>query len=405
MPGIAPVPPALPGPFRTTHLLVDAGGTAMLLFLAAAFIVPTLTWVEWGWPVEGAPGQSTELRMLLWSVLLSLLLPVLRIVSQSFGPAVRRESRYGGTGPSALQEVRSKAMHPRDYLKDVTLIKVPIALAEVLPPLIRRAYQQGGDLGEDTRDGHDTANGGCKWTPRYGDPRRQAECLGFAAADRSRAMSALQVAPHPPKLAETFIHSSVTLREAVIGLRCEILQNSTVEYSSLGDASYIGPNCTVGDAIIGKFCAIAASVRIGAPNHPMDRPSLHRFTYCPDYYSAVATRDAAFFAGRHADRVTIGNDVWIGHGVIVLPGVTVGDGAVLAAGAVVTKDVHPYTIVGGVTAKLIRERFPLEIAARLQRIAWWNWEFETIMARLEDFQSSDILAFCERWDGRDSLPQ
>ncbi len=205
-----------------------------------------------------------------------------------------------------------------------------------------------------------------------------------------------------PKLAETFIHLSATLREVTVGARCEILQNTAIEYSSLGDASYIGPNCMVGDAVIGKFCAIAAAVRIGAPNHPMDRPSLHRFTYCPEYYSAEATRDAGFFADRHADRVTIGNDVWIGHGVIVLPGVTVGDGAVLAAGAVVTKDVPPYMIVGGVPAKPIRPRFPTEIATRLQRMAWWDWEFETIMARLEDFQSSDVLAFCERWDEKDS---
>lgn len=216
-------------------------------------------------------------------------------------------------------------------------------------------------------------------------------------------MSDGQLAARAPKLAETFIHPSATLRDVVVGSRCEILQNSAVEYSTLGDASYIGPNCMVGDAVIGKFCAIAASVRIGAPNHPMDRPSLHRFTYCPEYYSAGVTRDAGFFADPHADRVTIGNDVWMGHGVIVLPGVTVGDGAVLAAGAVVTKDVQPYTIVGGVPAKPIRERLPAEIAARLQRMAWWNWDFQTIMARLEDFQSPDILAFCEKWERKNSL--
>ena len=73
-----------------------------------------------------------------------------------------------------------------------------------------------------------------------------------------------QLAARVPKLAETFIHPTATLRDVVVGLRCEILQNSAVEYSTLGDASYIGPNCMVGDAVIGKFCAIAASVRIGA---------------------------------------------------------------------------------------------------------------------------------------------
>jgi phosphonate metabolism protein (transferase hexapeptide repeat family) len=202
----------------------------------------------------------------------------------------------------------------------------------------------------------------------------------------------------PPKIAETVIDPSVTLRDATIGLHCEILQRTNVENASLGDFSYLGPDCMVSDATIGRFCAIASRVRIGAPNHPIDRPSLHRFTYCPEYYSETGSRDIAFFAARHADRVTIGNDVWIGHAVTVLPGVTVGDGAVLAAGAVVTKDVAPYTIVGGVPARKLRDRFPPGIAARFARIAWWNWPFETILQRLADFQSSDVEAFCDRWE-------
>ena len=201
-----------------------------------------------------------------------------------------------------------------------------------------------------------------------------------------------------PKIAETFIHPSVRLREATVGERCEILERSRVEYATVGDASYLGHDCQVADASIGKFCAIAAHVRIGPPNHPMDRPSLHRFTYVPEYYDATKRRDAGFFAARRAARTTIGNDVWIGHGVTVLAGVTVGDGAVLAAGAVVAKDVAPYTIVGGVPARVIRERFPRGIAARLQRIAWWDWPFAVVMERLADFQTEDVARFCDRWD-------
>jgi phosphonate metabolism protein (transferase hexapeptide repeat family) len=203
--------------------------------------------------------------------------------------------------------------------------------------------------------------------------------------------------PNRPKIAETVIHPTASIRASSIGRCCEILADTSLHAAELGDFSYLGPRCIVGDATIGKFCAIAAEVRIGAPNHPMDRPSMHRFTYCPEYYSADAVRDHAFFDRRKEDRAVIGNDVWIGHGVIVLPGVKVGNGAVLAAGAVVTKEVQPYTIVGGIPAKFIRERFTRTVAERLTSIAWWDWPFETIMERLADFQSSDIEAFCERW--------
>src|ERR1700744_2661147 len=118
-----------------------------------------------------------------------------------------------------------------------------------------------------------------------------------------------------PKIAETVIDPTVRLREATVGRCCELLRDCTVEYAEIGDFSYMGKDCTVANAQIGRFCAIAERVRIGAPNHPTDRPSLHRFTYVPEYYWATATRDHSFFADRKDDRVIVGNDVWIGHAV------------------------------------------------------------------------------------------
>lgn len=200
-----------------------------------------------------------------------------------------------------------------------------------------------------------------------------------------------------PKIAETWIDPSVKQRDVALGKRCEVLRETRLEYCSLGDYSYVGEHCEIADAAIGKFCAIANMVRIGAPNHPMQRASQHRFTYVPEYYCSDASRDADFFGARRAARVEIGHDVWIGHGAIVLPGVKIGDGAVIAAGAVVSKDVAPYSIVGGVPAKPLRDRFPEHIAAQLKAIAWWDWPEEMLFERLPAFQNNDIEGFCARF--------
>ncbi len=96
---------------------------------------------------------------------------------------------------------------------------------------------------------------------------------------------------------------------------------------------------------------------------------------------------------RRSKRVTIGHDTWLGHGSTILPGVTVGDGAAVGAGAVVSKDVAPYTIVGGVPAKPIRERFDRKTAERYQALAWWDWDHARLRAALDDFRHLSAEAF------------
>ena len=88
--------------------------------------------------------------------------------------------------------------------------------------------------------------------------------------------------------------------------------------------------------------------------------------------------------------ITIGNDVWIGYEAIILAGVTIGDGAIIGARAVVTKDVAPYTIVGGIPAKMIKKRFDDKTIADLLNMKWWNWPTEKIAQNIEAIQSGNM---------------
>ncbi len=155
---------------------------------------------------------------------------------------------------------------------------------------------------------------------------------------------------------------------------------------------------------IGRYCSINGTAKIWN-NHSLDcittSPILdHVGFYAWEQNDRIRAsvrkygthkENAAFenSAIRDNKPVTIGNDVWIGAYVSVLPGVHIGDGAVVAAGAVVTKDVEPYAIVGGVPAKVIRYRFDREIIDLLLEIKWWNWTQEEIEEKLELFYEPD----------------
>lgn len=201
------------------------------------------------------------------------------------------------------------------------------------------------------------------------------------------------------KLSETpLIDPTAEVTDCTLGRYTEVSVRSRISETELGDYSYIMEDCSVWCATIGKFANIASSVRINATNHPTWRATLHHFTYRAADYWPDADKEADFFARRRAHRVTIGHDVWIGHGATILPGVTVGNGAVIGSGAVVTKDVAPYTIVGGVPAKLIRERFPRQLAERFERLAWWDWDHARLRSALDDFRALDAEGFLDRYE-------
>ena len=200
--------------------------------------------------------------------------------------------------------------------------------------------------------------------------------------------------PRETRLSETpLVHATASVTATRLGIYTEIAERCSLNEVEVGDYSYLMRNCQVWAATIGKFANIASDVRINAPNHPTWRATLHHFTYRANDYWPDANRDDAFFDWRRENHVTIGHDVWIGHGATVLPGITIGNGAVIGAGAVVSHDVASYTIVGGVPAKLIRERFSREIGKRLDQLAWWDWDHGRIRDALDDFRGLSIEDF------------
>jgi hypothetical protein len=197
---------------------------------------------------------------------------------------------------------------------------------------------------------------------------------------------------------QAFIHPDCQITASTFGAYVEIGAGSRVANTSWGDYSYCDRTCDIANAEIGKFANIASFARIGATDHPMDKASLHHFLYRSADYWEGEQDDADWFAHRARRTSRIGHDTWIGHAAIIKPDVTIGHGAVVAAGAVVTKDVPPYTIVGGVTAQPIRRRFSESTGERMQSLAWWDWDNQRLRAALPDFRALSAEAFLEKYE-------
>ncbi len=195
-----------------------------------------------------------------------------------------------------------------------------------------------------------------------------------------------------------YIHPTATVKASTLGRYTEIGAGSQVLNSTIGDYSYAVENTQIAYATIGRFANIASHVRIYASQHPMDRASLHHFTYRSAWYFDGATDNRAFFEARAEQPISIGHDTWIGHGAVIMPGVTIGNGAVIGSNAVVTRDVPPYAVAVGVPAKVIRMRFPDDISTRMEKLAWWDWPHEHLHAALEDFRSLPAADFLDRYE-------
>lgn len=138
--------------------------------------------------------------------------------------------------------------------------------------------------------------------------------------------------------------------------------------------------------IIGKFCQIAAGTKfiMSGANHQMNGFSTYPFS--------IFGGDWANYEPEYPNKgdTIVGHDVWFGYNSMIMPGVKIGNGAIIGAGAIVTKDVAPFTIVGGNPARLIRARFESEIIQELEDIQWWNWDPKKIARNLKSIVGIDI---------------
>ncbi len=164
--------------------------------------------------------------------------------------------------------------------------------------------------------------------------------------------------------------------------------------SSFGYGTLIGDRNFLDRIKTGRFCSIGSEIKIVSSAHPTEvfvstHPAFYSHRYnslsyvCKEKFSGILMCDDNF-------SVVAGNDVWIGDRVLIKGGVRIGDGAVIAARAVVTRDVPPYTIVGGVPAREIRRRFDADTVARLQELRWWDWPIGKIRENLPHIMQGEI---------------
>ena len=142
--------------------------------------------------------------------------------------------------------------------------------------------------------------------------------------------------------------------------------------------------------IIGKYCSIACGAKFifTSANHTSHSLATYPF---PIFFEEWGLDGGNITeAWDNKGNITIGNDVWIGYEAVIMQGVTIGDGAIIGTRAVVTKDVPPYSVVGGVPAKLIKKRFNDEIIKQLLKVQWWNWEEEKVKEKLPYIMNGKI---------------
>jgi acetyltransferase-like isoleucine patch superfamily enzyme len=170
-----------------------------------------------------------------------------------------------------------------------------------------------------------------------------------------------------------------------------IYKYARLRNTELGNYSYVARNCQVYNTTVGKFTCIGPNVSTGMGAHPSSEfVSSH-----PLFYSTLGQSSGLVIVDKNLfeefPSTVIGNDVWIGNNAIIKYGIKIGDGAIIGSGAVVTKDVAPYSIVGGVPAKVIKYRFTPEQIDFLLRFKWWDKELAWLKKNKELFQNIEVF--------------
>lgn len=169
-----------------------------------------------------------------------------------------------------------------------------------------------------------------------------------------------------------------------ISRKAKIYSRVQVSDSSMNDYSYIGRRSRLIHTKVGKFCSISSDCAIGMGTHSLQNISTSSIFTARRNGTGISWTSGSSF---EEFKITIiGNDVWVGQRAMVMGGITIGDGAVIGAGAVVTKDVPPYAIVGGVPAKIIRYRFPNEVIEKLESSEWWSLPDKELKDNINLFQ-------------------
>lgn len=189
-----------------------------------------------------------------------------------------------------------------------------------------------------------------------------------------------------------YISSHSKLKKTNLCEAVKIGPYTKLESVSVGRYSYISGHAELNNVEVGSFCSIGPKLINHLGNHPSRTfVSTSPVFYMPDApipsFATVETFPS------YGGKVKIGNDVWIGSEVLLMDGVTIGNGAIVAARSVVSRDVPPYAIVGGVPAKLIRYRFDEETIQQLEAFQWWDKEIEWIKSNVDAFQ--DVARFAK----------